>query len=76
MGKGIGELFTVIDKKDPLRLGSDAELFTNRTELESRLTQMIFELIHTPILIAVQVAELSSKGEKYSFRSNCLQSTA
>ena len=72
MGKGIGELFTVIDKKDQLRLGSDAELFTNRTELESRLTQMI----HTPILIAVQVAELRSKGEKYSFRSNCLQNTA
>ena len=76
MGRGIGELFTVTDKKDRLRLGSDAELFTSRTEFELRLTQMIFELIQTLILIAVQVAELSSKGQKYSLRSNCLQNTA
>ena len=74
MGRGIGELFTVIaNKKEPLRLGSDAKL---RTEFELRLTQMIFELIQTLILTTVQVAELSSKGQKYSFRSNCLQNTA
>ena len=45
-----------------IRPGSDAKLFMS---LEP-------ELIQTPILIA---AEVSSKGEKYSFRSNCLQNT-
>ena len=48
-----------------VRPGSDAEFFMSRPRLFRPA-----ELIQTLILIA---AELSSKGEKYSFRSNCLQ---
>ena len=58
-----------------IRPGSDAKLFMSLEPNSNYGRPKLFrpaELIQTPILIA---AEVSSKGEKCSFRSNCLQKT-
>ena len=58
-----------------IRPGSDSKLFMSLEPNSNYGRPKLFrpaELIQTPILIA---AEVSSKGEKCSFRSNCLQKT-
>ena len=59
-------IFIIINHRLPV---TEGELFMNPESRTSKLFRRA-ELIQTPIIIP---AELKSKGEKCSFRSNCLQ---